>query len=337
MKIFYKFFTLVCFLAAFQTQAAIITVSNRPGDIAQFTDIGNAINAAAEGDIIYVSGSATSYGDFTLTKRLVLIGSGHNPNNNNQLVSELGTVTLQPVASGSEIIGFNLVMLRNSTNNEAINNINLQRCRIQLININRISREWIIQENIINNLSSSGSVNFEKNLIIRNNIIRGEVQVVRYSLFTNNVFTSPRAFTLSTSEFNLFINNIFFQNNLNSDFDNNRIQNCNFINNVFFGATNPTSLPILNGNIGQDNIFANPQFVNVPDNNFSYNQDFNLQVGSPGINSGTDNTDIGLFGGVGFVVSGAPAIPEVTLFNILNPIVPQNGNLNVRIEGRANN
>ncbi|TVP49637.1 MAG: hypothetical protein EA341_08935 [Mongoliibacter sp.] len=324
-------------MAVYNVQAAVITVSNRPGDIANFTSISDAINAAADGDIIYVSGSATSYGSFTLAKRLTLVGSGHNPDNDNGLVSQLGSVTLVTGSSGSEIIGFRIAGISWSNPSDVINNINLQRNNIGSIAINGNSKEWIIQENIINSISSSSGITFEENLIIRNNIITSSISNLRYSLFTNNVFTATFAGAFSTIQFNSFSNNIFFQNDLNSDFTNARIQNCTFNNNIFFGSSNPTSLPTINGNSGQDNIFANPQFVNVPNNTFDYNQDFNLQGSSPGINAGTDNTDIGLFGGAGYTVSGTPAIPEVTLFNILNPIVPQNGNLNVRIEGKANN
>jgi len=78
-------------------------------------------------------------------------------------------------------------------------------------------------------------------------------------------------------------------------------------------------------------------FVNIPFRPFSYDHDFNLHLGSPGIKAGTDGTDIGVFGGIGHTVSGVPAVPKVTLFDIVNPVVPQNGDLNVRIEGRANN
>jgi hypothetical protein len=335
MKTIYKLFTLVCFLAVYQVQAAVITVSNRPGDIAQFSDIGNAISSASDGDIIYVSGSATSYGNFTLTKRLTFIGSGHNPDNDSQLVSQLGTITLGVGSSGSEIIGFSVVIITWSASAAVINNINIQRCNLSsTLFINGNSREWIIQENILNNIISSSTSSFEENFILRNNIIGGSVSNVRHSLFTNNVFLATGGI-FSNSEFNVFTNNIFFQNNLNSTIGNNNVINCVFNNNISFGGNNP-SLPSGN-NTGEDNIFANPQFVNVASNTFSYDFDYNLQGGSPGINSGSDGTDIGLFGGIGYSTTGTPAVPEVTELNVLNPIVPQNGNLNLRIRGRANN
>jgi hypothetical protein len=335
MKTIYKFFTLVALLAATQAHAAIITVSNRPGDIAQFTEIGNAINAAAEGDIIYVSGSATSYGNFTVGKRLTFIGSGHNPNNDNQLVSQFGTITLGVGSSGSEIIGFRINILTWSASAAVINNINIQRCSFSsTIFINGNSREWIIQENVLDGIQSASSASFEQNLIFRNNIFKSVVNDVRHSLFTNNIFLWASV-VFNDSDFNTFTNNIFYQNNLNSSISNGNISNCVFNNNISFGGNNPT-LPAGN-NTGQGNFFADPQFVNVTSNTFSYDFDYSLQGSSPGINAGADGTDIGLFGGVGYSISGTPAIPEVTELNVLNPIVPQNGSLNLRIRGRANN
>ena len=335
MKTIYKLFTLICFMAVYQVQAAVITVSNRPGDIAQFDNIVSAIEAAADGDIIYVSGSTISYGSFTLNKRLTLIGTGHNPDNDNSLISQLGTVTLVAVSSGSEIIGFRISQVLYNDSNVEINNINIQRNNIaSTISINSNSKEWIIQENIFNSINSVSSNTFEENFIIRNNIIIGTLTNVNHSLITNNVFLDT-SILFNVCSFNTLTNNIFFQNNLNDTFANNRIQNSIFNNNISFGPNNP-SLPGGN-NTGQDNINADPQFVNVTSNSFSYDFDYSLQGSSPGINAGTDDTDIGIFGGAGYSLTGTPAIPEVTELNVLNPIVPQNGNLNLRIRGRANN
>ena len=75
----------------------------------------------------------------------------------------------------------------------------------------------------------------------------------------------------------------------------------------------------------------------MQENSFRYTFDYSLQPSSPGVNAGTDGTDIGIFGGIGFSITGEPDdLPVVTRFDILNPMVPQNGSLRVRIEGRAN-
>ena len=342
MKTIYKLFVLCCLMAAYNVQAKVITVSNRPGDIADFTSISDAIAAASDGDFIYVSGSATSYGNFTLNKRLTLIGSGHNPKNDNPLVSQLGSITMAVGSSSSEIIGFRISSITWASFFDPIEKVNIQRNNItSSISFNGFSKEWIIQENIIYSISSSSGVGFEENFIFRNNFIITTINNVRYSLFSNNVFYYSSSFMFFNTSNLTFINNIFYNNDLNSDFSNGRILSSTFNNNIFFGSNNPTSLPTQNNITGEANIFANPLFVNVPNPipqfSFSYSHDFSLQGSSPGINAGTDGTDIGVFGGAGYSVTGEPPVPQVTKLNILNPIVPQNGNLNVRVEGKANN
>ncbi|MCH6202047.1 hypothetical protein MMU07_20895 [Aquiflexum sp. LQ15W] len=343
MKTIYKLFTLICYMAVYQVHAAVITVSNRPGDIAQFTSITAAINAASDGDFIYVSSSGTSYGSFTLSKRLTIVGAGHNPNVNDPLASELGQVSLAAGSSGSQFIGLRIFVITFSGSATEINNITIKRNSLNqtvttAININSNSRNWTIEENIIGRIGSNSGPDFQESHLIRNNIIVSFVSGVKFSTFSNNIFkTTGEVFTPQISQSNNIVNNIFFQNNLNNDFAANRIVNCVFNNNIFFGSNNPTSLPAGNNNTGENNFFVNPLFVSVPNNTFNYGNDYMLQASSQGINAGTDGTDIGLFGGIGYTVSGEPAIPQVTLFNILNPIVPQNGNLNVRIESRANN
>jgi hypothetical protein len=61
--------------------ATVLTVSNNPDRPAQFTQVDPAIAAAAAGDTIYVYGSLTTYNDFIINKRLVVIGAGYNTNN----------------------------------------------------------------------------------------------------------------------------------------------------------------------------------------------------------------------------------------------------------------
>src|SRR5688572_6960344 len=60
---------------------AVRTVSNNPTRPAQYTTFSAAQTASAVGDTIYVYGSPFTYPDFTVTKRLVLIGAGYSPNN----------------------------------------------------------------------------------------------------------------------------------------------------------------------------------------------------------------------------------------------------------------
>lgn len=344
MKTFYIILVLCCFFAVSALDAQVIrTFSNIEGETSEFSNLQEVINASSDGDFIYVSSSPNTYGNLTINKRLTLVGSGHNPETNDPLISQLGQVTLAAGSSGSQIIGFRIFLLTFSGSATEINDITIKRNNLNqtvstAISINSNSRNWTIEENIIGRIGSNSGPGFQELHLIRNNIIVGFVSGVKFSTFSNNVFkTTGEIFTPQISQSNNIINNIFFQNNLNNDFAANRLVNCTINNNIFFGPNNPTSLPEGNNNTGENNLFVNPLFANVPNNTFNYSNDYMLQASSQGINAGTDGSDIGLFGGIGYTVSGEPAIPQVSILNILNSIVPQNGNLNVRIEGRANN
>lgn len=56
--------------------AATFRVNNAPGSGAQFTNFADAQEAASDGDVIIFDGSATSYGDIEITKRLTIKGPG---------------------------------------------------------------------------------------------------------------------------------------------------------------------------------------------------------------------------------------------------------------------
>jgi hypothetical protein len=84
------------------THAAILTVSNNPSSLAQYSNIGAAIAAAASGDTIYVHGSPNSYGDVRIAnKRIALIGPGYSP-----LGQLAGTAIVTSVALLNELNNF---------------------------------------------------------------------------------------------------------------------------------------------------------------------------------------------------------------------------------------
>jgi len=89
------FLTVLCIYA--YTNAIVWTVSNNPVDsaAAQYSELQEAIDAAAASDTIYVSGSPNTYGSITITKQLILIGAGYNPDNQFDLKSQVETITLE--------------------------------------------------------------------------------------------------------------------------------------------------------------------------------------------------------------------------------------------------
>lgn len=58
--------------------AAILTVDNKPGSVAMFTDFQSAYNAAQAGDTIMLAGSPSAYSAPMIYKRLHIVGPGYN-------------------------------------------------------------------------------------------------------------------------------------------------------------------------------------------------------------------------------------------------------------------
>lgn len=101
--------------------AKTITVDNRVGSVAMFSNLQSAINAADPGDTILIAGSPNGYGDANIGKSLKLVGAGYflaenqiqgiTKNEASIQVVRLGASTsdtFQSNPNGSEIIGLNV-------------------------------------------------------------------------------------------------------------------------------------------------------------------------------------------------------------------------------------
>ncbi|MFI5164264.1 MAG: hypothetical protein ACHQHP_03345 [Bacteroidia bacterium] len=338
-----KIFTLAAGVCSFcVSEATIRTVSNNSNSPGQYTTLQAAINVANAGDTIYVHGSNTSYGNITVNKRLTIIGTGHNPNKSNPLVSQLGNVQLDSVAnasggSGSKIIGFKLTEVLGYAGAGGTKNITLARNYFVSTGtkINVTNSGWLIKNNI---LFGNIVVNNKSNIFIENNIFSGgSVTTSNLSslLITNNIFLGTSPATCFTTLSNALItNNIFLGVAPNGT----NVTTNTFDNNITYQTISNT-LPF-GTNVGSGNFSGqDPQFMNVPANAFSYSYDFTLMAGSPGKNAGTDGTDIGAYGGPSpFVdLTGSPAIPQVKSLTILNPMIPVGDSLHVVIKAKKQN
>jgi hypothetical protein len=331
-----------------KTKATVITVSNAPNSPAQFTDLQLAINAANNGDTIYVSGSLVNYGQITVNKQLILIGTGFNPQKDLPFVSQLISIDFQTGAEGSVIdgfiinnfgflvptcISFDFTAVYSST---CVNNIAVKKCKIQGYNSTTAlhvgGSNWHIENNVIDRIDI---VN-QPSVIIKNNLITG------YIINSNQPFV-------------VITNNLFIDNPANGCFG--FINNAEISNNIFYGASPVgASTSVFNNNLtfntvqnslpygtntGTGNITnLDPQFTSIQTVNYLFNvaDNYILLPTSPGNNAGTDGTDIGPFGGFNpfpsSPIGGEPKIPQVKNMNINNTSLPLNGNLNINVKGK---
>src|SRR5690349_11223945 len=106
-----KHFILICLiLISTSAFSKIWRVNNKPGVSADFTTAAAAHTGATAGDTLMFEPSATSYGDVTFTKKLVIFGVGyfHAQNYANSPIttsSTLGTIVFNAGSSGSSMSG----------------------------------------------------------------------------------------------------------------------------------------------------------------------------------------------------------------------------------------
>ncbi len=343
-------FLTVMFCFVFSLNATILIVDKNPtAPVGSYSTPSDAITAANTGDTIYITPASTGYGNFSVSKQLVIMGNGHHPNpyNDYPWISEVGTITLSHAnASGTTIIGLlaariytymqnvtNITIVQNKITNDVSASTN---CSNWMINNNlfifyksygandqiiiNYNSHWYIENNIFSGRSNYGNYSFIQNssshdVVISNNLFIGDSLTVNYQVFS----------TVSNA---IVINNIFHYKAPSG------CTYCNMSGNLTYKTTQNT-IPYGN-NFGANNIInQDPQFVNAPQqaHNYSNDYDYHLSPGSPGINAGTDGNNIGIYGGT-YPYTDIVPIPKVISVLVLNPKLPLNDTLQVRIKAK---
>lgn len=364
-----KLFLATIFLLAFYAKAAVITVSNNPNSPGQYTDLQTAIDAAAPNDILYVHGSATAYGNVSITKLLTIIGAGAMPNKILQLPTSITGITFGYNAPGTsngsgssvygcEISSISLGTFTSGAGTFGIANLTIKRNRIGLIQTlgGGFYSNYVIQHNIIGSISGGKMSNaiISNNVIgvinaidptpavsalVSNNIIYSSLSNNKQCVFSNNVFLMAPAF-IGNNIFNTFTKNMFYLGGPTP---------------AYTQATFETTQNSFSGNLyNQDPLFTNANTAGQPLQQYGYANpsagpfiNYNLTATSPGKNYGTDGTDVGIHGGTTPYPQGVltdsrfryfpmPAIPQMLEMSILNSAIPQNGTLNVNFTARKN-
>ncbi len=331
MKKFFILFAILA-IAVLNLNAVVRTVSNNPDIPAQYNNLQTAIDASAAGDTILVSGSPTSYGNVTIRKKLVLFGSGyHNQYGNSTLVDYIYLVRQNASigASGSKVSGFDIrygLYIQGSFSGgtaleKVMENIVIERCFLDYVSWDQ-SDVTYRNDTIRNCLLQSAYTYFNygtfNNVIIHNNIFDNYYLYQSTSATLSSVFLRNNVILNYTNNFfyssSYQIKNMVVENNIFYDAEPQGCSGCTFNNNITYlnsndvipGATNSGS-----GNL----IGTDPQFTSYPfeGGGFNYNHNFTLKNTSPGIDAGTDNSDIGMTGGLMPYTPGAnPRIPQMT-------------------------
>ncbi len=299
--------TILCLaISYFTVNAKVWTVSNKDTNNADFDKIQSAINsnAVTEGDTLYIEGSPVMYDNFTTNKRIVIIGPGYllNKNQNSANVDQafVRDAKFNPGSDGSVIIGITLNYSSNSGIDVAADNILIERCYVNVIELFDGVRGTIIRNNYAGAIDEYSSNYTFSNALVLNNIITGGMETSQgstFSIFDNNVLAGTN-YTLSSQTFR---NNII--TNGSGTF---KITSSNKTNNI---AANDI---FLNDSKNYDIKSVTDLFVggDSPDGKYV------LSANSYAKGKGHDGKDCGIFGGENpYVLSGLPTTPVITVLD----------------------
>lgn len=306
--------TMCGLLSLTAAEAKIWRVNNTVGADADFSTMSAAISAATPGDTIHVESSSIEYGSMTLTKKLIIRGTGyflnetppnpktqHNKNN-----ASFNSITMAAGSKGSVLEGLscNTAYLKDSF-------VTFQRNWVNYLYLSD-SRDIAgdtVRHNFINGsiLLNSGTYK-TRGLFVYNNIIGGQINIIASNVANvdgyviNNTFVGGGSFAT---------NNFVYQNNIfnSSNFGIYKPANT-FLNNVSVDANLPTG----NGNITGATL-ANLFVGGSTGAGYSSDGRYQLKPGSPAIGAGLLNgvtVDGGAFGGPApYVLSGMPQMPSI--------------------------
>lgn len=331
-----------------QVQAKVWRVNNILGVNANFTNLPAALSSASvvNGDTLYIEGSPTIYGGFTLNKKLVIIGTGYflsGTNSNpglqaNPYSSSFGgqAIVFDSTASGSVLMGLdNFFMGVGSVLGSATDSITITRCNFGGIGIyygataNTTMKGWKVNKSYITGTIGDFLI---QDWEVRNNIIIGGITLTSLSnsnnIFRNNVFRSG-----------ITIYNGYFANNIISN------NSCTFLNvtlknNLCVGA--PAGFSTYAGTNGNINNQSDAALFEALANN-STDGFWRLKPGSPAIGAGLTigavvSPDCGAYGGPDpYIISGIPNIPTIYTLTVPASIPAGTATMNITVSTKNNN
>jgi hypothetical protein len=291
-----------------------------------------AFGIVKDGDTIHVEGSTDIYDNASITKKLVIIGTGYfltdNPKTtNNTLESKVSQLMFSAGSEGSQAIGLDIVNNGNIYHAYVyvnVNDITVKRCRIErgisfatgLTDV-YITGNFFPNTFVTNVLFTNGNIYFvpPTDIVFNNNICQKTLNwgkpiddpTTLWPILqcNNNVFDGPD---------NLAKPNLAFST---PEFKNNILMPTNAIVNIAASAgviaynigTQPSQFGMENHNL------VVPAIPSIFVTSSSPDGAYQIATGSQAHNSGSDGTDRGAMGGVAFsgryTLSGMAAIPVI--------------------------
>lgn len=338
---------LIAFLSANLFAAKNIILQRGEQSFAYET-IAEAVNASITGDIMYLPSGNFDVTGLKFNKGIHIIGAGYHPVTTGATgqTTISGPLVFITGADGGSIQGLNItnyVRFGADESNSEVHNFTIKRCYIAGAlylgdSWNAVTKgsDFTITENIIMYGICGGYAN---NLILSNNIIDQidatfrPLTMLKNAIISNNIIITNDSYTSNSVISCTFKNNVITLGNL---YYVNEYSNNIYLNNLH---CYPTGLNTNGVTQNEGNVFIerNKMFVNQAEESFNFSQDYHLTQDALNAITGTDGTQVGIYGGdYPFKEGAAPINPQIIEKKISSATNPK-GNLKVEIKVEAQN
>lgn len=349
MKTLLSLFLVIAFTLTVSAQAVIVVQNTT--ETRTFQTLNAAVEAAVNGDNIYMPGGSFVVNSLIINKRLNIIGAGHVPDSTRATGQTLvhGNIHFVTGSDYSTIQGIffsNTIHMGYDSSNGNVSNILISRCNMeQLIfsshsNMSDLGANNIHVKDCI--IRTSMHCNNSQNQVIDNCIIGWSVNNINGGFTFNNcifLYNPGNNYNLYVVNAAIFNNCIFSVAGKGNLVYSNSISPSSFNHCIFaFTATQDIGTnygAYLNNCIGNVDILN--LYANVPEYKFDYTYDFRLSENSVAIGAGIEGTDCGIYGGANPYKEGAvPMNPHIQMVDIPATTDGQ-GKLNIRVKVKAQN
>ncbi|RYD69436.1 MAG: hypothetical protein EOP84_28490 [Verrucomicrobiaceae bacterium] len=309
-----------CFCQPVSAQARVLTVDNKPGAVAMFSNLEAAYSSANDGDTIVLAGSPTEYNvtNPLVLKRINYVGPGYLLEENAipgvvkasaKLSGIQITGTSTSSSSGSTFLGLEInSLVASHSYNMAATSAAVDRCKIRTVSAEGC--QLIINRSLVGGATYD---EFSAGSSIRNSIVGvGSLSISNVSIGCGNVTISNCVLGyLSASQPSVSVSNSMIvtmgygsKSAFNSAFKG------SITNSLAVGFSTSTAdrqsfLPDGGGNL--NGYISKDVFLTTG----SEDAKWQLKEGSPAIGAGYSGANAGAFGG-GYVLSGIPGRPRIT-------------------------
>lgn len=350
MKTLLSLFLVVAFTLTVSAQAVIV-VQNAT-ETRTFQTLGAAVEAAVDGDNIYVPGGSFVVSPLLINKRLNIIGAGHVPDSTSATGQTLvhGNIHFVNGSDFSTIQGIfftNTILMGYASENGNVSNILISRCNMESLkfsdhynDVNLGANNIQIKDCVIR---STLNCTNSQNHVIDNCIIGGSVYNINGGIIFNNcvfLFNPGNNYNLYVVNAAIFNNCIFTETRRGGLLYSNSLSPSSFNNCIFAFATTQD----IGTNYGAyfNNCVGNVSdilglYASVPENKFDYTYDFHLAEYSVAIGAGIEGTDCGIYGGENPYKEGAvPMNPHIQSISIPTTTDGE-GKLQISVKVKAQN